>query len=191
MELGIITPQQGMDVLNKGVYPHPEELNSAQKEFTEQRKDGMFNPIVGGTPMIPAPDSARPGDNNIKSEVGRPVGTSGIPQESKSKDLYSRKNLEQVIYKTESLKKVAQAEMKKKISKKRLNTAEKTLLDELCASVIISKNVEDWESSLSSCIQDRDLIEGLEISGEIQDIAAEHDLDLYSAALLFHSKRGL
>ena len=72
-----------------------------------------------------------------------------------------------------------------------MNAAEKTLLDELCASVIISKNVEDWGSSLSRCIQDRDLIEGLEISGEIQDIAAEHDLDLYSAALLFHSKRGL
>lgn len=191
MELGIITPQQGMDVLNKGVYPHPEELGAAQKEFTEQRKDGMFNPIVGGTPMIQPPGSDSVQKQQPKAETGRPIGTSGIPQESNSKELYSRKNLEQVIYKTEDLKKFAQAEMKENLSKKRLSKGEKNILDELCASIIISEDSDSWKKKAKECIGNRDSIEGLGSRQEIQDIASEHNLDLYSAALLFHSKEGL
>lgn len=190
MELGIITPQQGMDVLNKGIYPHPEELNPAQKEFTEQRKDGMFNPIVGGTPMISSPGVEAPQEAGPKPETGRPVGTSGVPQESQSKDLYSRKSLEQIIYKTESLKTEAQSEMKKKLSKKRLTKGEKSILDELCASVIVSEDIDCWSEKIKSCISNRELIESLHSKSDIQDIASEHDLDLYSAALLYHSQRG-
>ena len=191
MELGIITPQQGMDVLNKGVYPHPEELTPAQKEFTEQRKGGMFNPIVGGTPMISSPDKNTSSEKKSTTEVGRPIGTSEIPQESKSKEFYSRENLEKIIYKTEDLKRKAQSEMKKSLSKKRLNKNEKNLLDELCASIVIAENQDCWESTLSDCILDRSRIADLDSINEVRDIADEHNLDLYSAALLFHSRKGL
>jgi len=192
MELGVITPQQGMEVLNKGIYPNSEDLDSAQKEFIKQRKDGMFNPIVGGTPMINPPD---PPEGNVqepkaKSEVGRPVGTSEIPQESKAKDLYSREALQSVIYQTEALKKTAQSEMKNKSSKKRLSKSEKNMLDELCASVIISEDSSNWDEKLKQCIASSANIAKLGTQIGVQDIASEHQLDLYSAALLFHSKRG-
>ena len=189
MELGIITPQQGMDVLNKGVYPHPEELSPAQKDFTEQRKSGMFNPIVGGTPMISAPEKINSEPQKPGGEVGRPIGTSGIPQESKSEDLYSRKNLENIIYKTEDLKKFAQTEMKKHLSKKRLSKSEKDVLDELCASIVISEEIDCWQDKLTECVANRESIEKLGSQAGIQDLAVEHNLDLYSAALLFHSKK--
>jgi hypothetical protein len=192
MELGVITPQQGMEVLNKGIYPNSEDLDSAQKDFIEQRKNGMFNPIVGGTPMIsspPQPDKQSPRPQAPKAETGRPVGTSGIPQESSAKNLYSRDDLQKTIYKTEDLKKMAQSEMKNKSSRKRLNKTEKRMLDELCASVIISEDSRNWENKLKQCIKSSKNIESLGTKIEVQDIASEHKLDLYSAALLFHSKR--
>lgn len=191
MELGVITPQQGMEVLNKGIYPNSGELDTAQEEFIEQRKKGMFNPIVGGTPMINPPESPQERSaQKPKSEVGRPLGTSGIPQESSASSLYSREALQGVIYQTETLKKTAQAEMKSKLSKKRLNKSEKNMLDELCASIIISEDVPAWETKLKECIASSSSIEKLGTQIGVQDVASEHQLDLYSAALLFHSKRG-
>lgn len=191
MELGVITPQQGMEVLNKGIYPNSADLDAAQEGFIQQRKKGMFNPIVGGTPMINPPESPQEqSPQKPKSEVGRPLGTSDIPQESSANSLYSREALQEVIYQTEALKKTAQAEMRRKLSKKRLNKSEKNMLEELCASIIISEGSRNWEIKLKECIASSSNIEKLGTQIGVQDIASEHQLDLYSAALLFHSKRG-
>lgn len=190
MELGIITPQQGMTALEKGIYPNPEELESAQREYVEQRKDGLYNPIVGGVPMI-APetdDSPAPEKNQVKNEVGRPVGTSDIPQES-SAALFSRENIQDIIYNSEDLRNFAIAEIKSKLNKKRLKKQEKEMIDELCQSIIISTENQDWKEKIKICINDSSNIESLYPMIEIQDLASEYSLDLYSAALLYHSKK--
>ena len=190
MELGIITPQQGMTALEKGIYPDPEELESAQREYVEQRKDGLYNPIVGGVPMI-APetdDSSTPEKNQVQNEVGRPVGTSDIPQES-SAALFSRENIQDIIYNSEDLRNFAIAEIKSKLNKKRLKKQEKEMIDELCQSIIISTENQDWKEKIKICINDSSNIESLYPMIEIQDLASEYSLDLYSAALLYHSKK--
>jgi len=192
MELGILTPEQGVNVIKKGAYPNSEELVPAQKEFIENRKEGMFNPIVGGVPMI-EDDAGGDSIPEVKSrqEVGRPVGTSEIPQENSSakEEMYSREDLQDVIYESEKLREFAYAEMKKSSGKKRLSKAQKSLLDELCKSVIISSENDDWESCLSDCIINREKIGSLGQLSGVSDIASEHNLDLYSASLLYHSKK--
>jgi hypothetical protein len=189
MELGIITPEQGMDVLEKGSYPKPESMSSAQEKYIEERKLGMYNPIVGGVPMI-EPESSNEGQQ-VKKEVGRPIGTSGIPQESQSKEenLYSRKNIQQVIYSTESLRDQGYKGMRKKLGKKKLKNTEKTMIDDLCESIVLSRNEEDWDSSLSECLSNIDGIENLSVNSSVQEMSIDHGLDLYSAALLYHSNR--
>lgn len=189
MELGLITPHQGMEVLNKGVYPSGEDLDAAQKDYIEQRKEGMYNPIVGGTPMIPSPDAGAGEKKGVKNEVGRPVGTEGIPQESSlSSEMYSRENIQGVVYATESLRDFAYKKMREISNKKRLLKKDKELLDELCSSVTISSQKKDWELTVQACLEDQSNIESLRIVDEINDLAAEHGLDLYSASLLYHSK---
>ena len=64
------------------------------------------------------------------------------------------------------------------------------MLDELCASVIISEDSSNWDEKLKQCIASSANIAKLGTQIGVQDIASEHRLDLYSAALLFHSKRG-
>ena len=191
MELGIITPEQGMDVLEKGSYPKPEEMQSAQQKYIEQRKEGMYNPIVGGVPMI-APETGDDQDTvEVKREVGRPVGTSGIPQQSQqsSANLFSRANIQQAIYSTESLRNEGYKHMRKKLGKNKLKTAEKNMIDELCESIVVSCEEADWSTSLTNCISDPNNIESLNALNEIQQLSSEHDLDLYSAALLYHSNK--
>lgn len=189
MELGIITPEQGMDVLEKGSYPKPEEMQSAQQKYIEQRKEGMYNPIVGGVPMI-APETGDDQDTvEVKREVGRPVGTSGIPQQSQqsSANLFSRANIQQTIYSTESLRNEGYKHMRKKLGKNKLKNEEKNMIDELCESIVVSCDESDWSKKLNSCILDPNNIESLSALNKIQQLSSDHDLDLYSAALLYHS----
>ena len=191
MELGIITPEQGMDVLEKGSYPKPEDMQDAQEKYIEQRKEGMYNPIVGGVPMI-APETGDEQDTTeVKREVGRPVGTSGIPQQSQqsSANLFSRANIQQIIYATESLRNEGYKQMRKKLGKTKLKNTEKSMIDELCESIVVSCDESDWGKSLSNCIGDPNNIASLNALKEIQKLSSDHDLDLYSASLLYHSNQ--
>jgi hypothetical protein len=189
MELGVITPEQGMTALKKGVYPNPEDLSPAQEKYVEEREKGHFNPIVGGVPMLSSPveDSASQG-GKPPQEVGRPTGTKEISQESASSALYSRKNIQKAVYSTENLREHAYSSMRKHLKKKRLSKGEKVLIDELCESVIIAEERDKWESKIVECVENRDSIESLGILGEVQRIADGHGLGLYSAALLYHGK---
>jgi hypothetical protein len=189
MELGIITPEQGMDVLEKGFYPKADELVPAQTKYVEQRRDGLFNPIVGGVPMI-APE-VNETEQVVKNEVGRPVGTSGIPQENKntSTALYSVKSIQDVVYTTEAIKKEGYKKMRAKLSKKSLSKQEKSMIDELAASIVVSCEKDSWAQKMFECIDNPELLSELNTIPEILDRAQEHELDDYSAALLYHSDK--
>jgi hypothetical protein len=157
----------------------------------EQRKEGMYNPIVGGVPMLEEDDGSVSAQDSgdTPQEVGRPVGTSDIPQENSSaSDLYSREDLQATIYETEKLKDFAYAQMREYSGKKRLSKSQKSLLDELCKSVIISEEKDNWEGSVACCVEDSSKIGSLGVLPQISDIAVEHGLDQYSASLLYHSK---
>jgi len=190
MELGIITPEQGMNVLEKGSYPKPEDMAPAQEKYIEQRKEGMYNPIVGGVPMI-SPETEDDQSPQTKQEVGRPVGTSGIPQQSQSaqKELYSRKDLQKVIYSTEELRDFGYKAMRKKLKKNKLKNSEKKMIDELCESIVSSEGPLGWQEKLQACIENSEEIASLQVMNEIQELSARHELDLYSAALLYHSNK--
>lgn len=193
IELGVITPKQGMEVLDKGVYPKPEDLEGAQREYKSHRQDGLFNPIVGGVPMFDAGEGVEnPTDQSTTTqEVGRPVGSSDIPQESSAGQLFSRKNIQNSIYATEDFRKFAQTTMRKKMGKKRLSKKETKLTDELCQSITIAKEKNEWNETLKQCVENNELIGDLDALNNIQDIASKHGLDLYSAALLYHSEKGV
>tara|TARA_R110001592_G_scaffold115220_2_gene315563 strand:- start:1758 stop:3737 length:1980 start_codon:yes stop_codon:yes gene_type:complete len=189
IELGVITPEQGMDVLAKGYYPKPEEMEPAQKEYIKQRKSGLYNPIVGGAPVQEQNSDVKENEKQVKKEVGRPIGASDVPKQASAGELFSRKDLQGIIYSTEELRNEGYKRMRKKLKKNKLKNAEKTMIDELCESVIISHSELDWSNTLLSCIDDPNRIESLITSVEIQELSVNHNLDLYSAALLYHSNR--
>jgi len=151
----------------------------------------MYNPIVGGVPMVSPETQGEQESNEVKREVGRPVGTSGIPQESQqsSANLFSQANIQQIIYATESLRNEGYKQMRKKLGKSKLKNAEKNMIDELCESIVVSSDEANWNKGLTDCIEDPDNIASLNALSEIQNISSEHDLDLYSASLLYHSNR--
>jgi len=181
MELGIITPKQGMEMFHNGRFPEPDELENAQKDFLEEREQGYYNPIVGGVPVI-APAGGE--KNGPRKEAGRPEGTTDIPLANAK---YSRANIQQTIYDIDSLIHEAKAQLGKKLKVNELTDDQQEMASNLCESIVCSQPKEYWGETLESCVKDFNEIENLETLKEVLDISAEHTLETYPSAILYHS----
>jgi len=219
MELGILTPEQGIQTIKTGLYPPSVDVDSGQKEYLEDRQKGYYTPLVGG-PELPfgeeegdgqptktnQPEDKTPtvqdtvDDKGIEpgagpvtvgrprkktpAEPGRPTGAGN----NEKMALADRKGIQNTIYKTEDLFSFAQKEMKTVNKIKRLSKDKKTLLEELCKTVVVSSPEGDWKSTISSCVKDFTKIEKLSAMPAILEASQEHQLELYPAALYYHSQ---
>ena len=69
MELGILTPEEGLEAIDTGKFPSLEDSISSQQKFRELKDQGLYQPLIG---------AAKSG------EPGRPAGSSGTPQSTKN-----------------------------------------------------------------------------------------------------------
>ena len=53
----------------------------------------------------------------------------------------------------------------------------------------MSKDKKIWKRSANACIKDAEKIENLSVLKEITEISGSHQLELYPAALLYHSQK--
>ncbi len=190
MELGIITPQQGIDMFHTGEFPKSEDIAPSQPEFVSQRKEGFYNPIVGGIPTISPPAPKVPKDsgpiNATPKVAGRPEGTTGIPL---AKAKVSVKNIRGIVTKIESLRASIESELKGSLSLETLSDNQQEMVDKLCETVVVSSNLESWDEVASSCVKNFENIASLSTLPEVLEAAVEFEIeDDYSAALLYHSQ---
>ena len=131
LEIGILTPEQGIKSMQTGLYPNPKDLSASQEGYVEEREKGYYNPLVGGIPMIESVQSEKDRElqeeqleqqqeqvtkqdetvNKTQQSPGRPNGTNQIPLQAAEK--YGRKNIQEVIYKIEDLQAYAVHNFKK------------------------------------------------------------------------------
>ena len=204
MELGILPPEEGIKVIETGVFPKAKELEAAQEKFVEERQKGYYNPIVGGQPMpmtleedmeveeMKHPKGAeilnKPQETNNRarsaSNPGRPLGSKTL-----AKQCYSVTAIKETADKTNDLYNSLATEAKKIFKKKRLNKNQKEMLERVCESVVVSKDKNDWLSTGKACIADPQELIKLQPMEPILKISAEHELDDYAAAILHHSRK--
>ena len=180
MELGIVTPEQGMEMFHNGKFPEPDQLDSAQQDFLEDREKGYYNPIVGGVPVYSPDDKA----SGPRKEAGRPEGTTDIPLANAK---YSRSNIQKTIYDIDSFVHDAKDKMISHLKVSKLSQAQEEMVSNLCESIVCSHNKEYWGETLESCVKDFNEIENLDTLKEVLDISAQHTLETYPAAILYHS----
>jgi hypothetical protein len=178
MELGVITPQQGLTVFNTGRFPQAEEIAPAQQIFVDDREKGYYNPLVGGVPVIPSADGET---NQTPKSAGRPQGA--ITEAN-----FSRKNIQEVVYQIEAFEANVKAKAKESMGVKKLNKQQISAIEDLCEKIICAHEKNDWENKALECVKDFNAIESLGLLNEVSEIAESHKLDFYSAAILHHSR---
>ena len=205
LEIGIISPEQGVHAIRTGLFPHPNTLREAQEEYVKDREEGFYNPLVGGVPSVEAPGAEEERDikeKAIKNKPAAPAGPAANPATKKktpnqagrptgttAKEYYSRKSLQGTIYKIEKLRGDIVKGLKKELSIKRFNKAQHKMVDGLLEAVVTAAPQEQWNEKVEACIKDAENIEQLKPLDEILEIAAEHQLTDYPSAILYHSKK--
>lgn len=212
IEMGIITPEQGMTAIKKGVYPDPKDLREAQERFVEDREKGYYTPLTATQPILSEDDQKMkeeqhdmdienkktaqkvaqnpPEQNAAPKENGRPSGTNTKTDKVfASQDGHSRKDIQSTVYAIEELQKFSESTLRKHYGKKRLSKDQKKMILNLSQSVVMSREIGEWEKEAKACIEDFDNIEKLNVIPEVLDIGEEHEVTSYPAAILYHSKK--
>tara|TARA_R110000751_G_scaffold82869_1_gene166608 strand:- start:734 stop:2797 length:2064 start_codon:yes stop_codon:yes gene_type:complete len=196
MELGVLTPEQGMKVVHTGSFPEPNEMEKAQDKFKDDRERGHYMPLVNtinlydqetvpqkkaGDPQKkegdPAPkDAPKP----ISPSGGRPVGVSN----SKT---FSKKHIIEATKRLNEFELLAFREFATKFGIKRMSKQKKEMVTQVCESIVIAKDAGDWEVTLAGIVEDLDKLTDLNVHEKVLALGSEHQLDDLSSAILYHS----
>lgn len=196
MELGLLTPEQGMDVIKRGAFPDPEEMEKSQEKFKEQREEGYYMPLVNTVNLYQQEEMEEDenGDTQVAEEGrdaaptnptpsgGRPVGVSNSTHYSKANIIEATKNVTEFELK-------AVAKFAEKFGIDELDDNKKELVSRACESIVIAKEKEDWDETLDAVVENFDIIGDLDFNNNVLEYGAKHHLDDLSAAILYHSTK--
>jgi hypothetical protein len=74
-------------------------------------------------------------------------------------------------------------------SQKSLNTEQKKLANGISEAIIMGSEYDSWNNLAVEVLNDPTKLDKLGILNNIQNVAAEHELDSYAAGLLYHSTK--
>ena len=201
VELTVLTPEQGMDVIHTGEFPNSDNLKKGHERFVEDRKKGLYNPLVGGVPVVSSPDAVashklavkvanqtakdsavKPAvkavkQNKTPKSAGRPTGKATV------------EDFTTVVSEISELDSYIVEAAKKKSNVDKLNDAQNNLCRNLCMSIVESSDSTYWKSIARECIETPTEMLKLSPKEAVKVIQDDHDIDAYSAALLYHATK--
>lgn len=186
IELGILTPEEGIKAIETGRLPNPDESTESQKKFKELKEKGFYQPVIGGSK---------------NQEAGRPAGTSGIQQQTKNvkpigegeqskavlDERYSLTKVKENLILAQKLQEEVSNFLKKKHNIKRITTDQKSVIDQISKIIISNEHPENWLTSVSKYTQDP-YDKNKYMVNDILNISKDHQIDTYLGSILYHSK---
>jgi hypothetical protein len=185
VELGVLTPAEGIKARETGILPNQEESQESQNSFKALRDKGLYQPLIGGAKV---------------NEAGRPQGSTGIPQSTKqvspigqgkqskaSEDKFSFLKVKENLIAAQKLEEEVAASLRKKHNLKKLSYSQKEIAEQISKIIIANENPEDWYSKIENYIKEP-IDKNQEVVANINSIACDHQVDSYLASILYHSK---
>lgn len=183
VELGVLTPEEGVKAIETGRLPDSDESQLSQQKFKSLKDKGFYQPLIGGP----------------KAEAGRPDGSKGIPQstknvkpigqggQSKAEEKYSFNKIKENLIASQKLEEEVAAELRKKHNLKKLSYQQKDVAEQISNIIIANESPENWSSKIKDYINNP-IDKNNQIISKIQSIAYDHHLDNYMASILYHSQ---
>jgi len=186
MELGILTPEEGLKAIETGRLPTNEESLESQVKYKDLRDQGFYQPLIGG---------AQGGG------AGRPSGSTGIPQNTKNvkpigqgqqskasiEEKYSVLKIKENLSKAQKLEEEVSSKLRETHNIKKMSNQQKEIAEQISHIIIANENPENWNDKISDYISNPVDTNETAVK-EIQEIAYNHQLDSYISSILRHSK---
>jgi hypothetical protein len=185
VELGMLTPEEGMKAIDTGRLPSSEESIESQKRFKDLKDQGLYQPLIGGAKS---------------AEVGRPVGSTGIPQTTKNvsppgtgkqskaiEEKYSLVKVKENLVLAQKLEEEVASALRKKHNIKKLSYNQKDVAEQISKIIIANETPENWVSKIEEYIK-QPVDQNQEVVASVNSISYDHQVDSYLASILYHSK---
>jgi hypothetical protein len=180
IELGILTPEEGIRAIETGRLPNDEESQAAQLKFKELKDKGLYQPLIGGTK---------------NDQVGRPAGSDGIKQSTKNikpigtnaKEQYSFLKVKNNLIAYQKLEEEIANFLRKKHNLKKLSFDQKNIVEDITKIIVANEIPENWKNKIEDYINSP-VDKNFGQVKNIQSIALNHQIDSYLASILYHSK---
>jgi hypothetical protein len=179
IELGVLTAEEGMQAIESGRFPTPEESLESQKKFQEMKNEGLYEPLIGGAKM-PQMTGRPPGAKKPKEEDKKtPVGTKAALNFSLSK-------IQEHLNLSDKLNLEVEASLRQIHKRKRLSKQQKEVAREITNIVIANEDPANWLAKAGRYAAEP-TDRNHERVKEVQDVAYEHQVDDFLAGILYAS----
>ena len=190
VELGILTPNEGMDVIDKGIFQTSEELGLDQSKFVSERKKGYWSPLALGGGVGEKKEEKTSSQNPSSPTVsaptgGRPTGT-GVEKQSKAK--FAVDSIRSTLEDVSKFQAQSECFYKEKLSLKNLNKEKKKVISEICLAIIQGCEKSEWKNKLEQIVVNPSVLTSLGVNDGILHISNDHNLSIEASSILFHSQ---
>lgn len=178
MELGILTPSEGINAIETGRLPDKESSLESQREFVTLKDEGLYDPLIGGK------------NKTDSGNAGRPSGVENVSQrQAPTKESAAKFSLTKVVENmglAQDLFKNVETALKKKHKLKKLSEEQKNICEQIACVVIANEIPKDWNSKIDQYL-DKPVDQNPEKIALIREIALQHQVDDYLASILHAS----
>jgi len=193
IELGVLTPEEGIQAIESGRMPTVEESLESQQKLKSYKDDGLYEPVLGNKPPRDVPSQkAKP----IPQQKGRPEGT-GVPKETDTKNPIGLKANKQTRFSltkiqdnlglADKLNLEVESALRQLHNRKRLNKTQKEIAQQISNIIIHNEDPENWLAKAGRYAAEP-IDRNEDRVKEIQSIAYEHQVDDFLAGILYCSK---
>jgi len=179
IELGVLTAEEGMQAIESGRFPTPEESLESQKKFQELKNEGLYEPLIGG-PKMTQMTGRPPGAKKPKEEDKKtPVGTKATLN-------FSLSRIQEHLNLSDKLNLEVEASLRRIHKRKRLSKQQKEVAREITNIVIANEDPPNWLAKAGRYAAEP-TDRNHERVKEVQDVAYEHQVDDFLAGILYAS----
>ena len=184
VQLGVLTPEEGVQAIENGRLPEPDESLESQRKFKGYKDEGLYAPVVNGAAAAAGGGGRPPGSSAPQtSKNPSPAGQKKAPAIAS----YSIKGVAESFKQFEDLNKQVEDFLKKKHKKKSLNDQQKIVAEDLAKMIFINEEKNKWNESIELYLSGNNK-ENPEKLEKIKIISEDHSVDLFSAAVLYFSQ---
>jgi len=181
-QLGVLTPEEALQAIETGRLPDPEESLESQKKFKTLKDEGLYAPIVNGAGAAGGINTGRPTGAKAP-QTSKNVSPPGSGKKAPAIASYSMKEISKTFKEYEMLSAKVEEFLKKKHKKKTLNQEQKTVAEQIAQNIIINEEKLNWDHSIKAYCEGEKQ-DNPEKIAKLLDISEEHNVDIFSAAIL-------
>jgi hypothetical protein len=183
IELGVLTPEEGITAIDTGRLPLPEESVESQKGFQKLQDDGLYQPLLNKPQQQ---STGRPAGTGTPQTTKAPRSTPTAVKASESKPKINADLVAKNLVKFDNLVVGVETALKEKYNRKRLTKEQKEIIETIAETIATNEVPKEWLNKINDYINTP-----VQVSvnmERINEIAAEYGLDYKTAILLYHSQ---